>query len=139
MIVKELIDNSLDACEEANIAPEIEIAITTKGHDQRHRQWPRYRRRYRVKLLDYTKKTSSREAYVGPSRGAQGNALQVSARHAIRAGGAAARPRSQAHGVAHHITFSIDPVRREPKIEHVEKPASIHSGTSVTRALAEFS
>ena len=36
------------------------------------------------------------------------------------------------HGVAHHITFSIDPVRREPKIERVQKPASIHSGTSVT-------
>jgi DNA topoisomerase VI subunit B len=128
-IVKELIDDSLDACEDTNIAPEIEIEIaadricvTDNG--------PGIAADTVVKLLDYSKKTSSREAYVGPSRGQQGNALQVLLAMPFVLGGG--ETTIAAHGVAHHITFSIDPVRREPKIERVQKPASIHSGTSVT-------
>src|SRR5688572_8972760 len=74
VILKELTDNSLDACEEAGIAPEITVTVdasriivadngpglpveTIKG------------------TLDYAVRVSSREAYVSPTRGAQGNAL----------------------------------------------------------------
>ena len=39
----------------------------------------------------------------------------------------------EARGVAHHIAFTIDPVRREPKIEHVQRRSPlVQSGTRVT-------
>lgn len=38
----------------------------------------------------------------------------------------------EAHGSAHHIAFTIDPVRREPKIEHTRRRSVVQSGTRVT-------
>jgi DNA topoisomerase VI subunit B len=76
VVLKELVDNSIDACEEAEIAPVISIAV--KGDT------------IVVKdngsgipvqtiddVLDYSIRVSSREAYVSPTRGAQGNALKT--------------------------------------------------------------
>ena len=75
VVLKELMDNALDACEEAEIAPVISIAVKpgsitiqdNGGGINRHHQ----------AILDYTIRVSSREAYVSPTRGAQGNALKT--------------------------------------------------------------
>jgi DNA topoisomerase VI subunit B len=131
--VKEEVDNALDAAEEAGVAPEIEIAISTKkGTITVADNGPGIAPDTVTRLLDYRNKTSSREAYVGPSRGLQGNALQSLLAMGFALDGTSGKSVIEARGVAHHVTFSIDPVRREPKIEHVQRRCSIHSGTCVT-------
>src|SRR5215469_6601516 len=77
VIVKELIDNGLDACEEVGTAPMIEVSVSTEpgeivvgdnGHGLSEETI--------AGILDYSSRTSSKEAYVRPSRGQQGNAMQ---------------------------------------------------------------
>jgi DNA topoisomerase VI subunit B len=76
VVLKELVDNALDACEEAAAAPVIavrvsgdEIAIIDNG--------PGIAPDTVENILDFASRTSSREAYVSPTRGAQGNALKT--------------------------------------------------------------
>ena len=132
-VVKELIDNALDAAEEAEIAPEITVAISTKNNTiSVTDNGPGIPADTVVRLLDYTKKTSSREAYVAPTRGAQGNALQSLLAMAFALDGNQGGTTIKARGISHDIVFGIDPVRREPKIEHTQERASVQSGTSFT-------
>ena len=76
VVVKELVDNALDEAEKAGIAPEIEIVVTANSitvADQGRGIAPAT-----VKsLVDYAFRMSSNAAYVSPTRGQQGNALQI--------------------------------------------------------------
>jgi hypothetical protein len=133
VVVKEISDNALDACEEAGIAPEIIIAISTKkGTISITDNGPGIPPDTVAHLLDYHTKTSSREAYVGPTRGAQGNALQALLAMPFALDGTKGESVIEACGVAHHISFDIDPVRREPEIEHSKRCSLVQSGTRVT-------
>ena len=76
VVAKELFDNALDACEEAEVAPDITVIVET-GQDHRSGQRERDRPTTIESILDYTIRVSSREAYVSPTRGAQGNALKT--------------------------------------------------------------
>jgi hypothetical protein len=76
VVLKELIDNSLDACEEADIAPKIEVSADPAGLTVTD-NGPGLPYRTIGETLDFTVRTSSREAYVSPTRGAQGNALKT--------------------------------------------------------------
>lgn len=76
VVFKELTDNALDACEESGIAPVIgievtgtEITIADNG--------PGIPADTVAGILDFSVRVSSREAYVSPTRGAQGNALKT--------------------------------------------------------------
>jgi len=131
--IKELIDNALDAAEEAQIAPEITVTISTKKNTITVADnGPGIPVDTVVRLLDYRTKTSSREAYVAPTRGAQGNALQSLLAMAFVMEGSQGKTTIQAVGMNHEIVFGIDPVRRKPKIEHTQEPASVQFGTSFT-------
>jgi hypothetical protein len=37
-----------------------------------------------------------------------------------------------ANGVAHHIAFSVDHIKQEPRIEHTTRPSSVVRGTRIT-------
>ena len=76
VIVKELIDNALDACEEADISPEIMITVDECGIKVAD-NGPGMPQETIKSVLDYAVRVSSREAYVSPTRGAQGNALKT--------------------------------------------------------------
>src|SRR5258708_13182556 len=142
VVLKELTDNALDECEEAGIAPEIQIevnrdriVIADNGRGIPAKTIER--------VLDYSIRVSSREAYVSPTRGAQGNALKtilpmgyvLDERHGEDACG---ETLIEAHGVAHNIRFSVDHIRQEPPIEHTTKPPSIVLGTRITVDLPEL-
>src|SRR6516162_6758315 len=78
VILKELVDNALDECEEAEIAPEISIAVSTdRGEITVSDNGRGLPAETLVDILDYSSRTSSREAYVSPTRGSQGNALKT--------------------------------------------------------------
>ena len=75
VILKELVDNAIDACEEAGIAPAITVVVQD-GIIVVADNGPGIGPKVVKDLTDYTSRTSSREAYVSPTRGAQGNFLK---------------------------------------------------------------
>ena len=76
VLLKELVDNALDACEEAEVAPEITITVDAHGVTVAD-NGPGIPEDTVAGVLDFTARASSREAYVAPDRGAQGNALMT--------------------------------------------------------------
>ena len=76
VFIKELIDNSLDACEKADIPPEISVKADAAGITVGD-NGPGLPETTLKAALDFTVRASNREAYVAPDRGAQGNALKT--------------------------------------------------------------
>src|SRR6516225_11651497 len=76
VVLKELMDNALDACEEAEVAPTVLIAVAD-GSITIQDNGGGIETSTIKSILDYTIRVSSREAYVSPTRGAQGNALKT--------------------------------------------------------------
>jgi hypothetical protein len=138
VVGKEGLDNALDAAEEAEVAPEITIAVdagtitiqdNAGGIDSET-----------VKsILDFTIRVSSREAYVSPTRGAQGNALKtilamgyVLDRKIGSDADAAGVTIIETRGIEHRIEFRVDHINNQPKIVHTTAASTITIGTRVT-------
>ena len=68
MAIKELLDNSLDACEESHIAPTIKILVNEAGIEVSD-NGPGLPARVIEGILDFSLRVSSREAYVSPTGG----------------------------------------------------------------------
>jgi hypothetical protein len=134
VIEKELVDNALDACEEAGIAPDIVIEVSTAtGEICISDNGPGLPRKTVAAILDYSVRASSREAYCSPTRGAQGNATKTLVAMPFTLDGKIGRVRIDAAGVSHRIAFSADHLRQEPAITHaiVRMPAA-RRGTAFT-------
>lgn len=131
VIVKELVDNALDACEEAGIAPEIEVtvegdAVTVADNG------PGLPASTVKSILDFTVRISSREAYVSPTRGAQGNALKtILAMPFVLSGNQAGRVEIETQGRRHCIVFEVDHIRQAPVIQHAVQQGGRKKGTLV--------
>jgi hypothetical protein len=135
---KEGFDNALDACEEAEVAPEIAAIVepdtiivqdNANGIDAETIE----------SILDYTIRVSSREAYVSPTRGAQGNALKtllamgyVLDRRRDGGGDAAGVTVIESRGVTHRIEFKVDHVNNQPRIVHTKAASPVKVGTKIT-------
>jgi DNA topoisomerase VI subunit B len=76
VVLKELADNALDGCEEAEIAPNISVRVAD-GAIAVCDRGPGIPPATVKGLLDFGARVSSREAYCSPTRGAQGNALKT--------------------------------------------------------------
>ena len=133
-IQKELVDDGIDAAEEAGTAPQIEIAVdTSAGTVTVTDNGPGIPAATVDAIIDFNIRVSSREAYVSPSRGAQGNALKT-----IIAMPFALDPEIgetvciEAHGVAHRITFGVDALRQEPRISVTREPSFVKTGSRIT-------
>jgi hypothetical protein len=131
---KELIDNALDACEEAEVAPVITVTVEP-GLIVVEDNGGGIEASTVDSVLDYTVRVSSREAYASPSRGAQGNALKT----VLAMGYVLDRERGspeaagvtviEARGVKHRIEFKVDHVNNQPKIIHTTEPSPVMAGT----------
>ena len=140
VVLKELMDNGLDECEEAEVAPVISITVKPKSITIQDNG--RGIDAETIKsITDYSIRVSSREAYVSPTRGAQGNALKT----ILAMGYVLDREREdgtnaeavgvtiiRTRGVEHRIEFRVDHVTNEPKIAHSTKPSSVNVGTKIT-------
>ena len=135
VVAKELFDNGLDACEEAEVPPHITVIVepdkitvedNADGIDAKTID----------SILDYSMRVSSREAYVSPTRGAQGNALKtILAMGYVLQGAttdAAGVTIIETRGVAHRIEFRSDHINNQPKIIHTTAPSLIGVGTKFT-------
>ena len=143
VIVKELADNALDAAEGAGIAPEIEIVVAADAITVSDRG-PGIAPATVESLIDYSVKTSSRAAYVSPTRGAQGNALQtILAMPFVLAQGQQGEVLIESQGIAHTVRFAVDPVRQTPVVSRLVEPSEVKNGAASRCAgpiqLARFS
>ncbi len=116
VILKELIDNALDASEEQGIAPQVDVAVAEDSitvADNGTGVPPEMVDR----LLDFSVRVSSREAYVAPDRGAQGNALKTILAMPFVMDGEHGRVEICGGGVLNEITISVDRLRQRPKAD----------------------
>jgi DNA topoisomerase VI subunit B len=130
-LLKELVDNALDACEEVGRAPEITIEVGD-GKIVVADNGPGLPVDTVKRILDFSVRVSSREAYVSPTRGAQGNALKTVLAMPFALDGDVGRVVIEAHEVAHEITFRVDQVRQQPKLTHTCSASPVKIGTRVT-------
>jgi Histidine kinase-, DNA gyrase B-, and HSP90-like ATPase len=131
VIVKELADNALDACEEAGIAPVVEIRVHEAGISV-FDNGPGLPAETIKAVLDFAVRVSSREAYVSPTRGAQGNALKtILAMPFVLSGGKHGLVEIKTQGERHRIDFAVDQLRQQPVIGHAVEPAERKNGTEV--------
>jgi hypothetical protein len=139
VVLKELMDNALDACEEAEVTPVISIAVEP-GSIVIEDNADGIKTSTIKSILDYTIRVSSREAYVSPTRGAQGNALKTilamgyvldRGRHDGNAE-AVGVTIIETRGLEHRIEFRVDHVNNEPRITHTTAPSPLKTGTRIT-------
>ena len=130
VVLKELFDNALDACEEAGIAPEITVTVDKTGVTVAD-NGPGIPAETVKGVLDFAVRVSSREAYVSPTRGAQGNALKTIVAMPFVLDGRRGRVEIEGRGIHHAITFEVDHVRQEPVIRHEQAQSEVEVGTVV--------
>ena len=129
VIAKELLDNALDECEAAGRAPEISVSLDDEWLEIRDNGdgiTPDVVRR----ILDFTTRTSDKQAYVSPTRGAQGNALKSIVGMAYVLGGAEKCVEIQSRGVRHRIVVEKD-LSGKPKVTSEPTPIVRIDGTLV--------
>jgi DNA topoisomerase VI subunit B len=131
VVLKELVDNALDAAEESGTAPVIGVEVTDKAIVITD-NGPGIPAETIAGILDFSVRVSSREAYASPTRGAQGNALKTIVAMAFALDGSKGETMVESQRVAHRITFKVDHVRQQPKIDHVRETSSVRNGTRIT-------
>ena len=128
VLLKELVDNSIDACEEAGIAPEIIVTVDASGITVAD-NGPGLPAKTIKGVLDFSVRISSREAYVSPTRGAQGNALKTILAMPFVLDGERGRVDIEAGGTKNVLEFRVDRIRQKPVIDHAQEPSDVKNGT----------
>ncbi len=116
VVVKELVDNALDACEEANVAPVIDVTADAGGIAVSD-NGPGLPEDTLKGALDFTVRASSREAYVAPDRGRQGNALKTLLAMPFVIAPEGGRFVVEAHGKRHVLTIRADPISQRALVQ----------------------
>src|SRR5262249_34920279 len=130
--LKELLDNALDACEDASVAPEVGVKVDAGGITVAD-NGPGLPPETVAGVLDFSVRASSREAYLSPTRGAQGNALKTLIAMPFVLDGSRGRVTIAGRGVRHEISVRVDAIRQEPTIDCQQtKDRAAKQGTRVT-------
>src|SRR5262245_19638511 len=135
VVLKELLDNAIDACETAGVAPVlcvgwdaspdadlVQLTVADNGvglpRETVHR------------ILNFATRTSDKAVYRAPTRGAQGNALKT-----VLGIPSALGVRSpvviESQGLRHTIMVAVDPAGNLD-VQHDETPSAPQPGTRVT-------
>jgi DNA topoisomerase VI subunit B len=131
VVLKELLDNALDAAEEAGAAPAVSVTVAD-GKVGVADNGPGIGAQVVRGILDYRVRVSSREAYVSPTRGAQGNALKTILAMPYALANSHAATVIESKGIAHTIRFEVDHVRQEPRIEYRTSDSLVKNGVRIT-------
>lgn len=141
VVLKELVDNALDACEKGNASPSIDVVIrdTSRGAIEISvsDNGPGIPEETVAALLNFDTRTSDNAAYRSPTRGAQGNALKtvLGIPYAL---GSSEPVVIVARGIAHSIQAWATPAG-EVRVAHEKEKAGPTVGTKVTIRLPKFS
>ena len=134
VILKELLDNALDACEETGVAPIINVKVDATGISVTD-NGPGIPASTIEGVLDYSIRVTSREAYVSPTRGAQGNGLKslVAIPYVVSDGAEPGLIDITTSAGRHEIVFRTDPIRQEPRIDlTLHSKQNVKNGTIFT-------
>lgn len=137
VILKELLDNALDHCEEIGRVPEVEVTVTDDSLAVRDNGDGIPAETVEA-MLDFQSRVSSREAYRCPTRGAQGNAGKCLIAIPYVLAGKEGSALIEAQGVRHQIRVALDPLSQEPDIEYRPEPHKVQNGTFVKLLLGEL-
>jgi hypothetical protein len=121
----------LDACEAAGVPPVIKITVDPDSisvADNGLGMAPETVER----IIDYSFKTSSNSVYSSPTRGQQGNAFQTVLAMAHALTGNPGVTVLESRGIQHRVTFDIDPISREPRLDHQRTEIVTAPGTKIT-------
>lgn len=147
VVLKELLDNALDACDDARVAPEITVVVNDDGLIVRD-NGPGIPTKTIKSLLDFSVRVSNREAYMAPDRGAQGNALKTiiampfvlsgwSDEHWYDDDDRQLEEHQRGHlsitarGIRHDIDIAVDQLRQKPRITHDKSKGLVRNGTEI--------
>ena len=130
-LLKELLDNSLDACETANLAPVLHVELQDDALIVVD-NGPGLPLATLEKSLDYTVRVSDKTGYVSPSRGQQGNALKtVWAAAFVATGTGLIEVETAVYRRAIEVT--VDRIAQVPKLELIDAGApDVKTGTKIT-------
>jgi hypothetical protein len=138
VVVKELVDNAIDAAEEAEITPVIKVKIMTGAAGRPTRivvedNGPGIPAETIAGIIDYDIRVSSREAYVSPTRGRQGNALKTILPMGYVLGGKIeGETWIEARGLKHRILFTVNQIKQEPIVKDIQSRSRLTGGTRIT-------
>ena len=112
-LLKELVDNALDACETAGVSPEVEVlleadalSVTDNG--------PGIPAATLERSLDYLVRVSDKAYYVSPTRGQLGNALKCIWAAPYVDTGEEGRIEVFAGGQRHEVTVTLNRIAQRP-------------------------
>ena len=133
VVVKELVDNALDACEEADVLPEITVSVDENSIAVAD-NGPGLPNSVIEGVLDYSVRSSSKDSYISPTRGAQGNALKtVIGIPYVLSGCRHGEVTITSQGQRHQVLVSVDRIAQRPEIRHeVKTDDLVRSGTHIT-------
>ncbi len=129
-LIKELMDNALDACETAGAPPEIEIEVAEDGFAVAD-NGPGIPEEVIARSLDFMQRVSDKALYVSPTRGQLGNALKTvyAAPYVAHGNG---RVEIEVSGRHHVIAVSLDEIAQRPQVSHsIDDAALVRNGTRV--------
>lgn len=129
-VVHELFDNALDACEDVGTLPEIHLRVDEHSLEVTD-NGPGIPPETVTRLLDFDSRISSREVYVSPCRGAQGNALKTLVTMPFVLDGSVGVIEVTARGIRHIIRVRVDRIAQQPVVAHEKNPVADAPGTTV--------
>lgn len=131
ILVKELIDNALDASEPHG-PPLIAVEVQS-DHFRVADNGPGLPEEILVGSLDYSQRISTKAAYVSPTRGRLGNALKVLwAAPFVASGHQPVTLTVDTPQRRHRIHVTYDAIRQQPTLAYTQEPPTVKNGTSVT-------
>ena len=138
-LLKELLDNALDAAELAGVAPKIGVTLTPDAFGVQD-NGPGLPEETLVRSLDYLVRVSDKSYYISPTRGQLGNALKCVWAAPFVADGARGRVDVTTGGTRHQIEVTLDRIAQEPRIEHARHAdRTVRTGHQDHRRLARDS
>ena len=131
VVLKELVDNGLDACESAGLPPEINVSLAADAITVTD-NGPGLPSAVVESVLDYSVRASSKDAYISPTRGAQGNALKtILAIPYVLSEDRSGRVEVESHGERHVIKIGVDRIAQKPEIVRHTEAGVVKKGTRV--------
>ena len=130
-LLKELVDNALDACEASDILPQVEVDIGEESFSVRD-NGSGLPAETLAGSLDYLKRVSDKAYYVSPTRGQLGNALKVVWAAPFVAHGEHSKVEVWSQGLHHRVEVSVDRIAQKPVVDHtIEESDFVKNGTFV--------
>lgn len=129
-ILKELIDNGIDAAETAGVLPDIQVVVDADGFAVRD-NGPGLPAEVLERSLDYMVRVSDKRYYCAPTRGQQGAALKTVWAAPYLVDGEKGQVQVDANGLHHDVTLTLDRLNQVVIPNLRTEPGFVKNGTLV--------